>query len=457
MTRGTAETSLWQRFRGTAMTPLCYVANRPVIFWINALLVAVWLYLLWPLFDPVYFHAAYAIYLAILTLPALGYAYLALVGGRWINAALLVLLALGVAAGEAYVRLRIAPPEQRAAGPLIANGQHPYYMFTGIPGSRGRMAPQQGGTSEADNTYTLNSLGFRIERPLGKTKPEGELRIFVLGGSTTFHGAPLAKTVPGQIEAELRRLGFSNAVVYNFGVVSAVSGQGLALLTHLLTDYAPDVVVFYGGGNDIVQPYQFDPRPGFPIDFVRIQVGTQMLAGNVDLRSALASQLFRSRLIEAIFAPRMQEVRLPMSELRKAVGYRTPEWERATIESYRSNMYRMCRIGHAFKFKFHAVLQPLIFQKSPWSESEAKLRFGDADFAAYMRRQHDRSAVAFGQLQAENGDDGACRFVDLSQTFANDPRSLFWDFIHINNDGNATIGAAIANDLARTLLARSAP
>jgi hypothetical protein len=34
---------------------------------------------------------------------------------------------------------------------------------------------------------------------------------------------------------------------------------------------------------------------------------------------------------------------------------------------------------------------------------------------------------------------------------------LFWDFIHINNDGNATIGAAIANDLASTLLARPAP
>jgi hypothetical protein len=50
-----------------------------------------------------------------------------------------------------------------------------------------------------------------------------------------------------------------------------------------------------------------------------------------------------------------------------------------------------------------------------------------------------------------------CRFVDLSQIFANDPRSLFWDFSHVNNDGNATIGAAIAEGLARTLLARSAP
>jgi lysophospholipase L1-like esterase len=370
---------------------------------------------------------------------------------------LLLLAVLGFAAGEAYVRLKFAPPEQGAAGPLIANGQHPYYMFTGVPGSSGRMASQMGGATEADNTYTLNSLGFRIERPLVKSKPEGELRIFVLGASTIFLGTPLAKTVPGQIESELRRRGFSNATVYNFGVVSAVSGQGLALLTHLLTDYAPDVVVFYGGGNDIVQPYQFDPRPGFPIDFVRIQVGTQLLAGNADLRTALASQLFRSRLIELIFAPRMQEVRLPMGALRKAVGYGTPEWERAAIESLYNNMRRMCRIGHAFDFKFYAVFQPFIFQKSPWSEAETQLRFGDANFAAYMRRQHERSATAFARLQAESGNDGMCRFVDLSQIFANDPRSLFWDFSHVNNDGNAAIGAAIAQGLARTLLARPAP
>src|SRR5262245_29915389 len=138
-----------------------------------------------------------------------------------------------------------------------------------FPAAEGRMVPQQGAASEVDNEYRLNSLGFRIERPLHKSKPEGELRVFVLGGSTVFHGAPLAKTIPGQVETELRRIGLNGARVYNFGVVSAVSGQALAVVTHLLADYAPDVVIFYGGGNDIVQPYQFDPRPGFPIDFVR--------------------------------------------------------------------------------------------------------------------------------------------------------------------------------------------
>ena len=79
-----------------------------------------------------------------------------------------------------------------------------------------------------------------------------------------FNGAPLEKTIPGQIESELRNRGFSGAKVYNFGIVAAVSGQELALLTHLLVDYAPDFVISYGGGNDLHSPYQYDPRPGFP-------------------------------------------------------------------------------------------------------------------------------------------------------------------------------------------------
>jgi hypothetical protein len=112
----------------------------------------------------------------------------------------------------------------------------------------------------------------------------------------------------------------------------------------------------------------------------------------------------------------------------------------------------MCRIGHGFNFKFYAVLRPLIFQKSRLSDAEKTLKFGDAKFVSYMRRQHDRAVTAFSRLQADDGADGLCRFVDLSDIFAEDSRNLFLDFIHVNNDGNTTVGSAIAADLARFLI-----
>ncbi|MGA8418951.1 MAG: hypothetical protein WB691_04175, partial [Pseudolabrys sp.] len=210
-----------------------FVVSRPVAFWINAALVSTWLYLLWPLFSPVYLNPIYVAYLMILTIPVLGYASLALIGSRRTNIGLLMGCVFGFAFGEIYLRLWIPEPEQRFSAPIVMNGQRPYYMFTGVPNSSGRMIPQQGG-NDSENDYRINSLGFRIERPLVKSKLEGELRIVVIGGSTVFNGAPLEKTIPGQIESELRNRGFSGAKVYNFGIVAAVSGQELALLTHLL-------------------------------------------------------------------------------------------------------------------------------------------------------------------------------------------------------------------------------
>jgi hypothetical protein len=302
------------------MTAIQYLGDRRLSFWLNAVLVGGWLYLLWPLFSPVFFTPIYAIYVTVLVLPALLYAYLALIGGNRLNLGLLIASFCVFGIGETYLRLKVAPPEQRFSGPIVTNGQHPYYMFTGAPNRLVQTIPQMGGTNDPENFAKLNALGFRIERPLEKTKPAGELRILVLGGSTVFFGAPLAKTIPGQIESELVRRGISRATVYNFGAVSFVSGQELALLTHLLVDYEPDVVISYGGGNDLHTPYQYDPRPGFPFDFITLPTGTRALAGELDVRSALASQLFKSRLITPIFAPRLQEIRLPMHTLRMEVG-----------------------------------------------------------------------------------------------------------------------------------------
>jgi lysophospholipase L1-like esterase len=433
-----------------------YFKNRPVIFWINLALVGTWLFLLWPLLSPVFLTPIYVAYVATLMLPAIGYAYLAVVGGAKINAGLLVVLVVGFAIGEIYVRHEPLAPENEMAEAIISAGQHPYYMYTGNPNSTYRMPRQQGG-SDADRTFTFNSDGFRIERALEKNKPEQQLRIFVTGGSTVVFGAPLANTIPGLIESDLSKKEFPNAKVYNFGIIGAVSGQELALLTHKLVDYHPDIVISYGGGNDLHEPYQYDPRPGYPSNFLRLQMAADLLSDQLDFRSALASQVFRSQLIARILKPRAQEIRAPLGPARKSVGYRTPAWERKIIDIYRANLHHMCRMSRAFDFRFYAVLQPSIFQKAHLSAAESRLVFGDADFASYMRRQHDRAASAYKQLQIDDGADGKCRFLDLSQIFDNDPRNLFWDFIHINNAGNRTVAAAIADDLAPSFLHRQSP
>src|SRR5262249_4437344 len=113
------------------MTAIRNLGGRLPFLWLNAFLVGGWIFLLWPLFSPVFFTPIYAIYLTVLVLPALVYAYLALIGGNRINLGLLIASLFVFAIGESYLRLKVISPKQRWSGPIIANGQHPYYMFTG--------------------------------------------------------------------------------------------------------------------------------------------------------------------------------------------------------------------------------------------------------------------------------------------------------------------------------------
>src|SRR5262249_6257570 len=127
------------------MTAIRYFAGRPLFFWLNAGLVGGWLYLLWSLFSSVFLSPKYFIYLAVLVLPAVAYAYLALIGDYRINFGLLVALFFVFAIGETYLRLAVAPPVETLSAPIAANGQHPYYMFTGIPNTLYQMSPKLGG------------------------------------------------------------------------------------------------------------------------------------------------------------------------------------------------------------------------------------------------------------------------------------------------------------------------
>jgi hypothetical protein len=74
---------------------------------INAALVSIWLYLLWPLFSPVYLNPIYVAYLMILTIPVLGYASLALVGSVGRPNVGLLMVAFRLCVGEIYLRLWI--------------------------------------------------------------------------------------------------------------------------------------------------------------------------------------------------------------------------------------------------------------------------------------------------------------------------------------------------------------
>ncbi len=104
-----------------------------------------------------------------------------------------------------------------------------------------------------------NSYGFRGDE--FKDSGDDTFQIAFFGGSTGYNGDP---PIPDLIEQNLNRK--FKVKTYNFSSVSSNHNQHL----HRLLKYSNlkfDLVIFYGGFNETLQTYLYDPRPGYPYNY----------------------------------------------------------------------------------------------------------------------------------------------------------------------------------------------
>lgn len=314
----------------------------------------------------------------------------------------------------------------------------PYIVFHGIPGTTfTKTDPLNPGGPRVE--IKLNELGFRIEKPLPSEKPPGEKRIFVVGSSTVFHGFPLVNSISGQIEMCFRREGRNEVQVYNFGFVSSVSGQELSLLTHVLADYNPDVVVVINGGNDICLPANFDPRPGYPYNFIAYEAAMRRI--RLEPRDGYNQWILHGEGLE-----------YDITAVRDACGYGSPAWETAIVAGYVKNLVKMGRFARGFGFRLFAFLEPILFLKNPLVGEERNIPppYNKENFPSYVVRQYLRIRKMFDYLgRAE--DQGKVLFADLSSVFDGYNRPAFWDYRHVDNDGSRHIAERVYDYLQRVI------
>jgi lysophospholipase L1-like esterase len=96
-----------------------------------------------------------------------------------------------------------------------------------------------------------NDLGLRGD-PVADPRPEGSLRILLLGDSVTFgYGLPESQTIGARLGARLADVTPGRALeIVNGGVPGYSSRQGLTLLERLGPRLSPDVVIVCFGFND---------------------------------------------------------------------------------------------------------------------------------------------------------------------------------------------------------------
>ena len=430
--------------------PVSSIRRKGPIFPVNILafggaaLILVWS-LAWP--DGIISNKNAFARLAAAAIAAVFCYYAALFQRRGNNWLLAIFAALVVGA---EIVLRIAGTLGDAApGQLDWRQPQPYFMFSGPENGIVKMPTSMG---SGDRTAVFNGNGFRIEKDITIPKPANELRVFVLGGSTVLMGSPLSNTIPGVIETNLRAGGLDRARVYNFGVVSFVSAQELSLLVHRLVALEPDLVIAYDGGNDLYEPWFYDPRPGYPFNFFTWEAALAPIQR--PSTRTLADLAEDSALSRFLFDPKERQNRTTLRALRVKVGYRTARWKRNIVEAYTGNVVAMCRVSHANGILFASFFQPTLHYSLNLDAHQKELAEGGG-LNQDMGRQLTQGMLEerTGVLAAfENGippteQDLGCRFNDLSGIFAQQGSEYYWDLIHVDNRGNRVIGSRIAKDL----------
>jgi hypothetical protein len=425
---------------------IAWARHRGIFFLFNVLFVALLIWLVTPLFDhrsanPSIlgrYSPGYAAYLAAWCALAGVYLVTAIAADRTINRNLFFAAAGVLAAAEIAVRWRgLGGYYTAQADPLRSPA--PFVHFTGEPHATFDGPPRMGGTEE-ERRITLNALGLRGDIP---PMPKNEYRVIVLGGSTVFNGAPLAKSIPGYLQEFLQRTR-PNTRVYNWGVTSFVSGQELALLTHFGSEYAPDLVVSYGGINDIIGPYVYDPRPGYPYDWLVYETGVRMARGGANLNTTIASSLLRSRLATSLFRDSLLTRLTSLDALRANAGFDTPAWRQQIATNYLGNLKKLCRVSEGLGAEFAAFLQPTVFTKHPLVGGEPVM----LDRPATQSHVAELYKAMRAGRHTIGGDRSTCTLDDVSDVLDGVTEQVFWDFAHVTNEGNRRIAQRIYERLS---------
>lgn len=314
----------------------------------------------------------------------------------------------------------------------------PYVMFKSYP-NRSLEWKERGQTQWKDQ---INSLGYRGKEP-SRLKPQGEYRIFVLGGSSIFLGNP---PIPVLLEEEFKKRGYKNVSVYNFGVVSAPSGMELARLLFDLVDCNPDLIVMYNGGNDILGPLFWDPRPGYPFNFIAYE-SNPTLESNISKYPLWTLIAYSSKIMRFCFPDFFLEKLMGMDKLRKIVGYKTEQWENNIALTYVNNLLKADKVSNAFGARFIGFLQPLIYYKDKLAPEEIKYlnETKSTDNANLFLSINKKTQRLFEEVSRKTN----AKLIDLSDLFDNRTDQVFTDTIHIKQEYQEVVANELCNQIIK--------
>lgn len=302
----------------------------------------------------------------------------------------------------------------------------PYVMASGRPGS-------------PIYNDTHNELGYRGPLPI-MPKPRNELRIIVLGGSTVhFNNVDLPKYI--QMFANKEAIG-KNVIAYNFGIASSISQQDLVRLVTDVIEYSPDIVIHYGGGNDVFSVV--DPRINYPHRFSlyekKVYEGQSVREYPFIHSILLGSQIYRDLFSEDIKKRDFED------DPFKRPPY--DQTEELRITAYTQNMALMNHIAKSFDVQFLSVIQPMIYFKKVAGNKLEEMFISNHKQVEIQKKKREDVLFAFSHQTFP--------YVDCSAIFNEVKEEIYKDYIHLIDGKDASPAACIWNALKEKNLLKQA-
>ena len=260
--------------------------------------------------------------------------------------------------------------------------------------------------------------------------PATSPRVFVMGGSTVWGtGSRDEHTLPSALARELDRAGQA-AVVVNYGESGYVSGQSLiALIGALREGTRPALVIFYGGVEDTFAAYQ-NGVAGIPQNEANRRT-------EFNVSNSLAIRSLWKLLTAG--TTRTSSLIWQRSENGDALSTSRDESQLAhdVLADYCANVEAASALGRQYGFAVLAFWQPVIFSKvhlTAYERGEAARQQGSRAFFERVYRHVSSSSAA-------------CRPIalhDISRLFEQQAAPRFLDSMHVTEEANREIAAAIA-------------
>jgi len=287
-------------------------------------------------------------------------------------------------------------------------------------------------------------------------KPKGELRVFVLGGSTMMgQGATwAAATVPSRLEYWLRRRQPPGSPwtirVVNAGVGGYTSTQEQVLITTRLLAYAPDAFLVCDGYNDFMELWSAPNLPPFWGSYSKhLYEGfnrMQSLRGLLGQLGFLASTRLYCLALPRVL---LREQRRRQDGGGAAPGAALRDSALAHMERavwvYTLNMRSMVGVSGGHHIPLIMALQPTLAYGKPPSERERGLlaaheAAGNAGWLPAIVSYYGRMRAAYREAAREFPG----RVLDESELFKAERATLYGDHCHYNDAGNDKFARRLA-------------